>query len=227
MVTDTGGKKLCRDDVPVPSTVLGGMGQWDAWGSRSPEPLARKKMGMGTQDKSCFCHPCLDMPQQVLTPGHGFPGVGCGGKKHREPITAEMLWRTPLLSPCPQGLHAQGQMWDAHGYKAFPMATGSREPDFGSQSTNEQHGQMKGPTNLHLPDSFPLWGAGQERRLPTHGVLCLVPELKLNQVVTKASLKGGGWWDVGAAEQKGRHPEGEMQDGGCGEGLGHGMSSHL
>lgn len=132
------------------------------------------------------------MPQQVLTPEHGFPGVGCGGKKHREPITAEMLWRTPLLSPSPQGLHAQGQMWDAHGYKAFPMATGSREPDFGSQSTNEQHDQMKRPTNLHLPDSFPPWGAGQEQRLPTHGVLCLVPELKLNQVVTKASLKGSG-----------------------------------
>lgn len=83
-------------------------------------------------------------------------------------------------------------MRDAHGYKAFPMATGSREPDFGSQSTNEQHSQMKGPTNLHLPDSFPVWGGGQGQRLPVHGVLRLVPELKLKQAVTKASLKGGG-----------------------------------
>lgn len=167
---------------------------WDSGtlGAAAPQSPWQERDGDGDTGQILLLPPMFGHATASPDSKTWLPWCGLWGEKHREPITAKMLWRTPLLSPCPQGLHAQGQMWDVHGYKAFPMATGSREPDFGSQSTNEQHGRMKGPTNLHLPDSFPLWGAGQERRLPTHGVLCLVPELKLNQVVTKASLKGGG-----------------------------------
>lgn len=173
-MTDTGGQELCRDDVP--NMVLSGTGQQDTRGSHSPEPLARRRWGWGHRTNPASA-------SHVWT-HHSFPSVGCGGKApgaHHSQNAVEDPAVSPR-APCP-------------GSDEGPWATGSRKPDFGSQSTNEQHSQMKGPTNLHLPDSFPLWGAGQERRLPVHRVLCLVPEQKLNPGCHQGQPER--WWMMG------------------------------
>lgn len=209
---------------PTPCSVARGSG---TLGAALPQSPWQEEGGDGDTGKILLLPPVFGHATAGPDLRTQLPWCGLWGEKHREPITAKMLWRTPLLSPPPKGLHAQSQMRDAHGYKALPMATGSREPDFGSQSTNEQHSQMKGPTNVHLPDSFPLWGAGQEQRVPVHGVLCLVPELKLNQVCHQGQPERRWVMGCGCCRAKGASPAGGDAGWGCGEGLGHGMSSHL
>lgn len=172
MVTDTLGKKLCRDDVPVPSTVLSGTGQWDTWGSPFPEPLARRRWGWGHRTNPAFAthvwtHHSKSRPQDTASLVWAVGGKAPGAHHTQNAV------EDPAVEPCPQGLHAQGQMRDAHGYKAFPMAAGSREPDFGSQSTNEQHSQMKGPQSCACLTPSLCGEQGRSRGFPRMGCFAL------------------------------------------------------
>lgn len=144
-VMDAGGNKVGRNSAGMKSRspsrgrpvrrdarrhrAAGGGG---APGQLLPKALSKKEMG--TQDKFCLCHRCLDM--KVVIPGHGFPDVGGErGEKHREPVTAETVPGIPLSTPSPRGqvlpgLRFQGWVRDACGYQSLSHGHGEQGAKF-------------------------------------------------------------------------------------------------
>jgi len=167
----TGWEKLRRDEAPVP--VPQPAGETRCSGATGGQLLSRalceKAVGMGTQDKSCLCHQHLDTLRQIITRRHGFPDVGSGEKSTGSRSQPKCCWRprSPPLLPaagCCRGSVPGVGCGMPVGTKAFPTATGSREPHFGSQSTNEQHGRGEGTRSLRLPTSFPPCKGGEQGR---------------------------------------------------------------
>lgn len=204
-VMDAGGNRVGRNSVgtkpwsppcsrPVRRDARGGHraagGGTGHRGGRCPEPFARRRWGWGTQDKSCLCHRSLDMPQRVVTPGHGLSLMWAGegreapGAHHDRNATEDPPRARHLLpeAGCHRGSAPRVGCGMPTGTEAFPVATGSREPDFGSQSTNKQHGRAEGTCDPHLPGSFPLSkagsGAGAKASRARRGLPCAGARVK-------------------------------------------------
>lgn len=159
------------------------------------------------------------------------------GEKHWEPVTAETLQGAPLSNL----LSETRCCWDfvprfgcgmTVSAKAFSTATESREPDFGSQSTKEQHNLMKGPTTcISLAHSLCAKAESRTTVKASHaqdGLPCAIVKAKpiCHQGQPNTWLPAGcGHCPGGRAKEK--SPQGGMQMGCCGEGLEHGMSLHL
>lgn len=192
VVMDAGGKKLCGDKAPVPvlrpageTRCSGGTGseagRGDA-GAAAPQSLLQEgdgDGGLGTNPASATnvwtCH-------SKLSPRVTASWMGTGRRKAPGARHSRNAAGDPVLDPllpeagCCRGSAARVGCGMPTGTKAFPTATGSREPDFGSQSTKEQHGREEGTRNLHLAGSFPPCEGGERGRskaFPSTGCFAL------------------------------------------------------